>query len=133
MRRPCRERLVVRFAYACGTSFPSCIRKGNAVLKRCLVGGGRRFGVVGFSVVIAWTSLSCVQPRGFDPADYPVSRRVETVEVLHGLEIPDPYRWLEDQESPETRDWIDRQNSKRHYLSMKMDCSILMIFWILWK
>ncbi len=114
MHRLCRERLVVRFAYACGMSFPSCTRKGNAVLKRCLVGGGRRFGVVGFSVIVAWTSLSCVQPRGFDPADYPVSKRVETVEVLHGLKIPDPYRWLEDEESEETQAWIKQQNHLTH-------------------
>ena len=26
------------------------------------------------------------------------------------MEITDPYRWLEDQQSPETRAWIDEQN-----------------------
>jgi prolyl oligopeptidase len=30
--------------------------------------------------------------------------------MLHGVEIADPYRWLEDQQSPETRAWIDAQN-----------------------
>jgi prolyl oligopeptidase len=30
-------------------------------------------------------------------------------EVLHGMEITDPYRWLEDQESPRTREWISAQ------------------------
>ncbi|MBP6875660.1 MAG: S9 family peptidase [Candidatus Eisenbacteria bacterium] len=32
-------------------------------------------------------------------------------DTLHGVVIEDPYRWLEDQESPETRDWIDAQNA----------------------
>jgi len=32
-------------------------------------------------------------------------------EVLHGVEVVDPYRWLEDGQSPETRKWIDAQNS----------------------
>ena len=32
-------------------------------------------------------------------------------ETLHGVEIADPYRWLEDQKSPETRKWIDEQNA----------------------
>jgi prolyl oligopeptidase len=31
-------------------------------------------------------------------------------EVIHGVEIVDPYRWLEDQDSPETRSWIAAQN-----------------------
>jgi prolyl oligopeptidase len=32
-------------------------------------------------------------------------------ETVQGMEIVDPYRWLEDQESPETRAWIDRENA----------------------
>jgi prolyl oligopeptidase len=31
-------------------------------------------------------------------------------ETLHGLKITDPYRWLEDQDSAETRAWIDAQS-----------------------
>jgi len=41
----------------------------------------------------------------------PPPTRVDNVrETLHGVEIIDPYRWLEDQRSPETRAWIDAQN-----------------------
>lgn len=42
--------------------------------------------------------------------NYPETRRDDVKEVLHGTEILDPYRWLEDQESPATRAWIDAQN-----------------------
>ena len=42
--------------------------------------------------------------------DYPESKRVNVVETLHGVEIADPYRWLEELDSPETREWIDAQN-----------------------
>jgi prolyl oligopeptidase len=40
----------------------------------------------------------------------PVTRRAEVRETIHGVEIVDAYRWLEDQNSPETRAWIDAQN-----------------------
>jgi prolyl oligopeptidase len=30
-------------------------------------------------------------------------------EILHGVPITDPYRWLEDQESPQTREWLAKQ------------------------
>src|SRR5438309_216334 len=40
----------------------------------------------------------------------PVTPRDDVRETLHGVEIADPYRWLEDQDSPVTRLWINRQN-----------------------
>ena len=37
----------------------------------------------------------------------PPRSRIEPVtDILHGAEITDPYRWLEDQESPQTREWL---------------------------
>ncbi|GAA3150124.1 prolyl oligopeptidase [Kribbella aluminosa] len=41
---------------------------------------------------------------------YPESRRDDVVETLHGREIADPYRWLEDPDSADTQDWVRRQN-----------------------
>jgi len=40
----------------------------------------------------------------------PVTRRENFKEALHGVEIADPYRWLEDQTSPETRAWVEAQH-----------------------
>jgi len=38
-------------------------------------------------------------------------------EVLHGVPVTDPYRWLEDQNSPRTRKWVDEQTAyTRAYL-----------------
>lgn len=39
----------------------------------------------------------------------PATRKDTAVDVLHGVSIPDPYRWLEDQNSPETRTWLKAQ------------------------
>jgi prolyl oligopeptidase len=44
----------------------------------------------------------------------PATRRDDLKEVLHGVTIVDPYRWLEDQNSPETRTWIGEQNRYTH-------------------
>jgi prolyl oligopeptidase len=41
----------------------------------------------------------------------PSTRQENVVDILHGVEITDPYRWLEDQVSPETRAWINAQNA----------------------
>src|ERR1700733_12591176 len=40
----------------------------------------------------------------------PPSRNDGTVETIHGISVADPYRWLEDQKSPETRAWIEAQD-----------------------
>ncbi|MFT6379054.1 MAG: prolyl oligopeptidase, partial [Akkermansiaceae bacterium] len=41
---------------------------------------------------------------------YPDSKPGETVDVLHGVKVRDPYRWLEDLNSPETAAWVKSQN-----------------------
>ena len=41
----------------------------------------------------------------------PATRKDDVVNTLHGVQIPDPYRWLEDQNSAETRAWIDAQDA----------------------
>jgi prolyl oligopeptidase len=46
----------------------------------------------------------------------PATRQDTVKELIHGVEIVDPYRWLEDQESLETRQWIDTQNRYAHRL-----------------
>jgi len=43
-------------------------------------------------------------------AEYPRARRAEQVDVLHGVPIADPYRWLEDVDSEETRTWVEAQD-----------------------
>jgi prolyl oligopeptidase len=42
---------------------------------------------------------------------YPAARRADDVESHFGVDVPDPYRWLEDPDSAETRSWIDAQNA----------------------
>jgi prolyl oligopeptidase len=41
--------------------------------------------------------------RGMAGIKYPKTRRADLVEKLHGVDVPDPYRWLEDPKSEETK------------------------------
>ncbi len=41
---------------------------------------------------------------------YPATQRGAVVDEYHGEKIADPYRWLEEADSPETRAWIVQQN-----------------------
>lgn len=42
----------------------------------------------------------------------PSTRRDDVVDVLHGTDVPDPFRWLEDGEDDEVRAWTSAQNDR---------------------
>jgi len=47
----------------------------------------------------------------------PLSLTEPVSEILHGVKLTDPYRWLEDQNSPRTREWLEQQDAyTRAYL-----------------
>ncbi len=49
----------------------------------------------------------------------PPTKAEPVTDVLHGVKITDPYRWLEDQNSPQTRQWLDVQERyARAYLDV---------------
>lgn len=49
--------------------------------------------------------------------NYPQTPTVDQVDDYHGTPVADPYRWLEDVDSPQTRAWIAAQNEvTRGYL-----------------
>src|ERR1044071_3812943 len=41
---------------------------------------------------------------------YPESKKVEQVDDYFGTKVADPYRWLEDENSPEVKAWVAAQN-----------------------
>lgn len=44
------------------------------------------------------------------PVKYPETKKVDQVDEYFGTQVEDPYRWLEDDRSPETEEWVKAQN-----------------------
>src|SRR5579863_32499 len=51
--------------------------------------------------------------------DVPVARKSDFSEVLHGVTVPDPYRWMENLDDPELLAWEKAENAATEaYLSV---------------
>lgn len=75
-------------------------------------------GLYVFSVFAGDDGANPKKPDGVMKRTYPVTRRSDQVDDYHGTKIPDPYRWLEDVDSPDTKAWVQSQNEVTfHYLA----------------
>ena len=60
---------------------------------------------------IAAASASCSQKsKQLVEVNYPETQKVDVVDTYFGVEVNDPYRWLEDDRSDETASWVNAQN-----------------------
>ncbi|MBZ5511641.1 MAG: prolyl oligopeptidase family serine peptidase [Acidobacteriia bacterium] len=62
-----------------------------------------------FVVTLACAAFACAADE--QAAKPPATPAHAVTDTIQGVAITDPYRWLEDQNSPETRAWIDAQNA----------------------
>ena len=65
--------------------------------------------------------MSCGEPSSFrlkpGKITYPQTRVVNQIDTLWGVEVADPYRWLEDDRDPEVEQWVKDENEvTRQYL-----------------
>src|ERR1700688_3041332 len=67
-----------------------------------------------FSIVIVTLVVVAMAPVYLpNPAEkvtYPETKRVDHVDIYFGEKVADPYRWLEDENAPETAKWVQEQN-----------------------
>jgi len=69
-----------------------------------------------FLILCAGIALAACSRNEPDPQpltmQYPLTSTIEHVDTYHGIKVPDPYRWLEDdvRESDDVKQWVDAQN-----------------------
>jgi prolyl oligopeptidase len=58
-----------------------------------------------------FASLSFSTPITFAQSlGYPDTHKIDHIDTYHGTNVPDPYRWLEDDRSEETAQWVKAEN-----------------------
>lgn len=81
--------------------------KNTALVALSLCYGGLMVGIPGSRAQGQNAQDTISETR---PLNYPTTRRGEVIEDLHGVKVADPYRWLEDADSTETKQWVEAQN-----------------------
>lgn len=71
-------------------------------MKKILIGS--------FAVGILFSCASDPKNDDRTALNYPETKKVDTVTNYFGTKVADPYRWLEDDRSAETEDWVKAQN-----------------------
>lgn len=67
------------------------------------------YGVLILAMSLVFVFSACKQKVG-EKIIYPQTKKVDQVDDYFGTKVADPYRWLEDDNSEETKKWVEEQN-----------------------
>ncbi len=71
-----------------------------------------------FSIIVSIFIFMASCESKIKHLNYPKAQTVDSVDTYFGHEVNDPYRWLEDDNSDETAEWVKAENNVTHdYLS----------------
>jgi prolyl oligopeptidase len=62
------------------------------------------------SIIIPFFACHTENKKAMIALNYPTTKKVDTIDTYFGNKIPDPYRWLENDTSMETSEWVKAQN-----------------------
>jgi prolyl oligopeptidase len=66
--------------------------------------------ILPFFIVFIMMISACNPGKETAISKYPVTKKVDTTDTYFGQTVADPYRWLEDDKSTETAEWVKSQN-----------------------
>ena len=71
----------------------------------------KRIATVGTAVFVSAVMLIALcMPINAQTPKYPDTKKVDQTDTYFGIKVPDPYRWLEDDNSAETLQWVKEEN-----------------------
>ncbi len=70
-----------------------------------------------YAILVVVFTIQCLNMSG--QLKYPVTKKVKQIDDYHGTKVNDSYRWLEDDNSKETKAWVTEENKvTQKYLSV---------------
>jgi prolyl oligopeptidase len=62
------------------------------------------------ALAVLFCSYTYAQQMNIKTLPYPQTKKVDTIDTYFGTQVPDPYRWLENDQAADTKTWVKEEN-----------------------